>query len=150
MRDESFYMADMMHFYYEHEMQHRIPCICKDVKNFRDRRAGKVKDTAIEIVTKMCEIYCQDKLTEDEITQVTEGMVLGENWLNHLSHKKKGPHLLLSFASVFLPVFISAFNSPMPSCLCLTLSPSIPYPTGAASTPLNLFSKHEKQRLYRK
>lgn len=69
--DESKYMGDMVEFYYEHDMQYRIPCVSKNVTNFRDRRGSKPKDTAIEIVTKMYEIFCQARLTEDEIAQVT-------------------------------------------------------------------------------
>jgi len=65
--DEGMYMTDMVDFYYGHDMQYRIPGICKTVRMFRDRRANKAKDCAIEIVAKMYEIHCRGCLSEEEV-----------------------------------------------------------------------------------
>lgn len=53
-----------MDFYHGEEMQCKVPCGVKNIKELGNKRPNKVKDVAIEIVTKMCREWSRDNRDE--------------------------------------------------------------------------------------
>ena len=60
------YKNDITRFYFGEEMAYRIPKMVKTFKAFRMKKRNKVKDYAIEIVTKM---YRIDRVNRQELKQ---------------------------------------------------------------------------------
>ena len=64
--DEAAYKNDLRDFYFGQEMQYRLPSKVRTYKAFRMKKSNKVKDYAVEIVTKM---YRIDRVNRQEMKQ---------------------------------------------------------------------------------
>lgn len=59
--DENRYKQRMIDYYHGEEMEYKVPYAVSNVEAFRNKKTNMVKDTAVEVVTKMYRIYCEDR-----------------------------------------------------------------------------------------